>query len=90
MPTRRQRTERFEPVTMGHVRGHGCRNLLVYCVSGHCHHTATKRGLAARRRAGALAVDLKQLMRSHTGEISIITAPDPIDPYVRNKLGDFA
>jgi hypothetical protein len=29
------RVERFEPVTMGaHPRGHGCRDLLVYCRSG--------------------------------------------------------
>jgi hypothetical protein len=39
------RAERFEPVTepvtMGHIRGHGCRDLLVYCSSGRCHHCAT-------------------------------------------------
>jgi hypothetical protein len=26
---------------MGHIRGHGCRALLVYCGSGRCHHSAT-------------------------------------------------
>jgi hypothetical protein len=31
MPRARQRkVERFEPVTLGHIRGHGCRDLLVY------------------------------------------------------------
>jgi hypothetical protein len=28
-------------VTLGHTRGHGCRDLLVYCASGWCHHSAT-------------------------------------------------
>jgi hypothetical protein len=45
MPRARQRkVERFEPVTLGHIRGHGCRDLLVYCVSGRCHHSATLNG----------------------------------------------
>jgi len=25
---------------MGHIRSHGCRDLLVYCTSGWCHHSA--------------------------------------------------
>ena len=33
--------EAFLPVTLGHIRGHGCRDLLVYCNSGRCHHSAT-------------------------------------------------
>jgi hypothetical protein len=40
-PTRQRKVERFEPVTLGHIRGHGCRDLLVYCSSGRCHHSAT-------------------------------------------------
>jgi hypothetical protein len=36
-----QKGETFEPVTMGHIRSHGCRDLLVYCASGRCHHSAT-------------------------------------------------
>jgi hypothetical protein len=36
-----QKGETFEPVTMGHIRSHGCRDLLVYCGSGRCHHSAT-------------------------------------------------
>jgi hypothetical protein len=35
------RNETFPPLTMGHIRGHGCRDLLVYCGSGRCHHSAT-------------------------------------------------
>jgi len=31
----------LEPVTMGHIRGHGCRVLLVYCASTWCNHSAS-------------------------------------------------
>jgi len=30
---------KFEPVTLGHMRAQGCRDLLVYCSSGHCSHS---------------------------------------------------
>jgi hypothetical protein len=30
----------FELVTMRHIRGHGCRDLLVYCNSIWCNHSA--------------------------------------------------
>jgi hypothetical protein len=33
-----RKSETFEPVTMGHIRSHGCQDLLVYCGSGRCHH----------------------------------------------------
>ena len=33
--------EMSQPVTLGHIRSHGCRDLLVYCASGRCHHSAT-------------------------------------------------
>jgi hypothetical protein len=36
----RQR-ETFEPVTLAHIRRHGCRCLLVYCESVWCNHSAT-------------------------------------------------
>jgi hypothetical protein len=36
-----RRSETFLPVTMGHIRGHGCRDLHLYCVSGRCRHSAT-------------------------------------------------
>ena len=39
MAIRRQET--FEQVTLGHIRSHGCRSLLVYCNSGRCHHSTT-------------------------------------------------
>ena len=39
MPVRKAET--FPPVTMAHIRGHGCRDLLIYCSSGRCHHSAS-------------------------------------------------
>jgi hypothetical protein len=36
----RQR-ETFEPVTLAHIRRHGCRCLLIYCESVWCNHSAT-------------------------------------------------
>jgi hypothetical protein len=36
-----RKAETFEPVTMRHIRGQGCRDLLIYCDSGRCHHSAT-------------------------------------------------
>ena len=38
--TRRKPEMIFEPVTMGHIRSHGCRELLVYCESVWCNHGA--------------------------------------------------
>jgi hypothetical protein len=39
-----RKIETFLPVTMGHIQGHGCRALLVYCGSGRCHRSATLNG----------------------------------------------
>ena len=39
-----RKVETFPPVTMAHIRGHCCRDLLIYCSSGHCHHSATMNG----------------------------------------------
>jgi hypothetical protein len=36
-----RKIETFSPVT---IRGHGCRDLLIYCGSGRCHHGATMNG----------------------------------------------
>ena len=33
-----RKRETFEPVTLGHIRGHGCRNLLIYCNLIACNH----------------------------------------------------
>jgi hypothetical protein len=47
----------FPPVTLGHMRGHGCRELLVYCNSERCHHSAGMNAdwLPMRRRYGRCA-----------------------------------
>jgi hypothetical protein len=37
-PMKDRKREIFEPVTLGHIRGHGCRDLLVFCGSIHCNH----------------------------------------------------
>jgi hypothetical protein len=34
-------SETFPPVTLGHIRSHGCRDLLVYCGSINCNHSVT-------------------------------------------------
>ena len=42
-----RRSSRHRPpdrVTMGDVRAQGCRDLLVYCTSGWCHHSAKLSG----------------------------------------------
>jgi hypothetical protein len=35
------RNGKFAPVTLGHMRSHGCRELLVYCNSSSCNHGTT-------------------------------------------------
>jgi hypothetical protein len=39
-----QKRDTFDLVALGHVRSHGCCDLLVYCISGRCHHSATLNG----------------------------------------------
>jgi hypothetical protein len=36
-----RKSETFPPVTLGHIRPHGCRDLLVYCSSINCSHGVT-------------------------------------------------
>ena len=60
MAVKRQQ-ETFELVTLGHIRSHGCRDLLVYCISGRCHHSATLKpnplALLAGDHAEAIILD---------------------------------
>jgi hypothetical protein len=35
-----RKREIFEPVTLGHIRSHGCRDLLIYCDSIQCSYSA--------------------------------------------------
>ena len=39
-PARRREPYRRPPVTLGHIRSHGVRRLLIYCSTGLCHHSA--------------------------------------------------
>ncbi len=40
-PTRRRESYRGPPVTLGHIRSHGVRRLLIYCTDGlYCYHSA--------------------------------------------------
>jgi len=36
-----RKRETFGPVTLSHIRGYGCRDILIYCGSVHCRHSAT-------------------------------------------------
>jgi hypothetical protein len=48
----RRKAETFEPVTMGHIRGHGCRDLLPLP--------------AGRRHSDQLVITLAKLKTMHT------------------------
>jgi hypothetical protein len=39
-PKRRRQACQGPPVTMGHIRSHGVRRLLIYCSTGFCNHCA--------------------------------------------------
>jgi hypothetical protein len=70
-----------ELVTMGHVRSHGCRSLLIFCVSPWCSHSATVNAdwlpddtalldLDPRMvcsRCGLIGADVRPDWSSHTG-----------------------
>ena len=40
----RPERETLELVTLGHIRSHGCRDLLVYCGSMNCNHGVMNAG----------------------------------------------
>ena len=68
-----RKRETIAPITLGHIRSHGCRELLVYCASGRCHHSSTinanwladdipVRSLCGRRvctRCGMIGADVR-------------------------------
>jgi hypothetical protein len=76
--------ETFEPVTLGHIRGHGCSNLLVYCESVWCNHSAVMnadwlpddtpvRSLCSRMvctRCGLIGADVRPDWSPHTNRRS--------------------
>jgi len=52
-----RKLETFEPATLGNIRGHGCRDLLVSCSSIHCSYGAKLNAdhLRTRRQSGRSA-----------------------------------
>jgi hypothetical protein len=84
-------------VTLGHIRGHGCRDLLVYCVSGRCHHGATinadwlpdetpVRALGRRMvctRCGMIGADVRPDWGPHAGRL---LSPLDLAPHLRGLL----
>ena len=34
-----RKAETFQPVTLGHIRSHGCRDVLICCCSINCSHS---------------------------------------------------
>jgi hypothetical protein len=76
--TPRQR-KRFAPVTLGHMRGHGCRDVLIYCESVWCRHKAIMnvdvlpddtpvRSLCGRTRKAAAGFNVGKLTEKISGE----------------------
>jgi len=78
-----RKRETFPPVTMAHIRGHGCRDLLIYCNSGRCHHSATMSGdwlpddLPVRSLCG-------RMVCTHCGYIGADVRPD-WSPHVNKR-----
>jgi hypothetical protein len=69
-----RKAEAFKPVTMGHIRGHRCRDLLVYCISGQGDWLADDvpvRSLCARMvctRCGMVGADVRPDWGSHVNK----------------------
>jgi hypothetical protein len=75
--------ETFQAVTLGHIRSHGCRVLLVYCGSIHCSHQTKMsadhlpdetplKSLGARMtcaRCGHLGADVRPDWSPHTNRL---------------------
>ena len=53
------------PVTLGHMRAHGVRRLLIYCCTGLCHHSATIVPLAGRNRGTGFVPESSLLKMWH-------------------------
>ena len=74
--------EIFPPVTLGHIRGHGCRDFLVYCESVWSNHRAVMnadwlpdetpvRSLCSRMvctRGGMIGADVRPDWSPHTNQ----------------------
>jgi hypothetical protein len=78
-----RKVETFPPVTLSHIHGHGCRDLLVYCGSGRCHHSAT---LSGDRFADDMPVPslCGRLVCSQCGYIGADVRPD-WSPHINKR-----
>jgi hypothetical protein len=77
-----RKRHRHEPVTLGQIRSLGCRDLLIYCASGRCHHSAALnadwladqtpvRSLCGRMvctRCGMIGADVRPDWRPHVNK----------------------
>jgi hypothetical protein len=70
-----RKAEKFEPVTLGHIRSHGCRDLLIYCGSINCSHSATMNAdhLPQETVVGALG---SKMVCSKCGHVGADVRPD--------------
>jgi hypothetical protein len=85
-------SQAFELVTMGHLRGHGCRALLICCSSTWCNHAASiaadwlpddtpVRSLCSRMvctKCGLIGADVRPDWSSHTGGAGMGGAHSPV------------
>jgi hypothetical protein len=83
-----RKAETFPPVTLGHIRLHGCRELLVYCGSINCNHGATMnadhmpndtpiRGLGSRmvrNKCGHIGADVRPDWSPHVNQRHVYKA----------------
>jgi hypothetical protein len=81
----------FESVTLGHIRGHGCRDLLVYCCDTICNHGVTLtnpddtpgRSLGARMastKCGRLGAEVRPDWSPHTSQLFVAGQPQGQGP----------
>jgi hypothetical protein len=78
-----RKRETFPPVTMEHIRGHGCRELLIYCGSGRCHHGATMNADWLPDETPVRSLCRRMVPRPRSG---LIAAPDPFTTTHRRVL----
>jgi hypothetical protein len=78
--TPRQRRP-FEPVTLGHIRAHGCRDILIYCNSIQCNHSARLDADWTRRSF------TRGTPRGLFGSIGLMAAPVVVGEFVAHDSG---
>src|SRR5437764_2143621 len=78
------RTGKLAPVTLGHRRAHGCRDLLVHCNSGQCNHSTTMNvgHLAADTEIAALGL---ALVCRRCGYVGARVTPNRVTVYRKHN-----